>query len=266
MVSRADKIRSNWDEMSDRWNDLRSDSIVNGIIENPYSIFRPELQDMLKKYIGNLSNKRILVPASGDNREVFAFHLLGAKVTSSDISEKQLENSAQVAKKHNWNIEFIRDDVVHLSQIKSSEYDVVYISNGVMIWVDDLNSMYKNINRVLKPNGYYMMYDAHPYMFPFDTDNTEKLTLRKDYNATGPFGKFEIFNWRLQDIINSMLSANLNLLHMEEMNAEYGTFWVDWDKAHTIPSDELNKFYCSKTNPLYALPQAMALCARKAKF
>ena len=261
--NRTNIIKENWNEMSDRWNDLRSESIVSGIKENPYSIFRPQLKSMMKRFIGDFNNKRILVPASGDNREVFAFHLLGAKVTSSDLSEKQLENSAEIAAKNGWDIEFIQDDLRLLSQIKSGEYDIVYISNGVMIWIDDLNSMYKNINRVLKSHGYYMMYDAHPFMFPFDTNDTAKLTLRKDYSATGPFGKFEIYNWRLQDIINSMVSASLILVHMEEMNAEHGTFWVDWDKAHTIPSNELNKYYNSKTNPLYALPQAISLCARK---
>ena len=108
-----------------------------------------------------------------------------------------------------------------------------------------------------------MMYDVHPFMFPFDTDDTEKLSLRKDYAATGPFGKLGIYNWRLQDILNAMVLSGLSLVHMEEMNAERGTFWVDWDKAHTIPDDELNKLYDSQSNPLYALPQALSICARK---
>ena len=263
MDNRTEKIKANWNEMADGWNDLRNDAIVQGIIENPYSIFRPELLAMFERFVGDFKGKRILVPASGDNRAVFAFYLLGANVTSLDISEKQLEYSAQVAQKHGWDIEFVQGDIIHLSQIKPDTYDFVYISNGVMIWVDDLQTMYKNISRVLKSSGCYMMYDAHPFMFPFDVDNTEKLTLRKDYAATGPFGKLEIFNWRFQDIINAMVSAGLFLVHMEEMNAEYGTFWMDWHKAHTFPADELAKFYDSKTNPLYALPQAISLCAKK---
>jgi len=263
MNSRISKIKDNWNEMANRWNNFRSDNIISGIMENPHSIFRPELQAMLKRFIGDFKDKRVLVPASGDNREVYAFHLLGAKVTSSDISEKQLDNSALVAKRHGWDIEFVQDNVMHLSQIKSREYDFVYISNGVMFWIDDLDAMFKNINRVLKPDGNYMMYDAHPFMFPFDTEDTKKLNLRKEYTATGPFGKFGIYNWRLSDIFNSMISAGLSLMHIEEMNAERGTFWVDWDKAHEVPDVELDRLYDSKTNPLYALPQAVSLCAKK---
>jgi SAM-dependent methyltransferase len=249
--------------MATDWNDMRTTHIIDGIIQNPLSIFRPQLQSMFQNSIGSFKNKRVLVPASGDNRAVFAFHLMGARVTSSDLSQKQLEYSAHIAQKHHWDIEFIQDDVVHLSHIPPAAYDFVYISNGVLIWVDDLPTMYQNIHRVLKPGGHYMMYDAHPFMFPFDVDNTDTLSLKKDYTATGPFGTLEIFNWRLQDILNAMASAGLSLTHMEEMNAEYGTFWVDWHKAGDFPKETLDKFYNSKTNPLYALPQAVALCAKK---
>lgn len=34
------------------------------------------------------------MPSSGDNYAVFAFHLMGAIVTSCDIAERQVENSA----------------------------------------------------------------------------------------------------------------------------------------------------------------------------
>jgi len=36
---------------------------------------------------GELKGKKICVPSSGDNHVVFAFALLGAKVTSCDIAE-----------------------------------------------------------------------------------------------------------------------------------------------------------------------------------
>jgi len=67
---------------------------------------------------------------SNDNHAVFAFHL-GAKVTSCDISEKQIENAFDIANKHGWDIEFICDDTTKLTKVNSNEYDFVYTSNGV---------------------------------------------------------------------------------------------------------------------------------------
>lgn len=263
MNNRTEKIKNHWNAVSEEWNRFRTDTMINEIIENPDTVFRPQLQAMLKKFVGDFNHKHVLVPASGDNRAAFAFHLLGAKVTSSDLSEKQLQYSAKIAAEHHWDMEFICDDVIHLSSIKSDQYDFVYLSNGVMFWIDDLKAMYKNINRVLKPGGYYMMYDIHPFMTPLDTNDTTKVTIKKDYHVTGPFGKLSTYTWRLQDILNAMIASDLNLVHVEEMPAEYGTFWVDEDKADDLPKAELDKLYDSKTNPLYALPQAISLCAQK---
>jgi len=263
MNSRAIKIKEKWDKLSDDWNRFRADQIIMKIINDPYSYFRAELQALFKRFIGDFADKNILVIGSGSGRAAFAFHLLGARVTASDLSEKQLEYSAEVAKRHNWNMDFVCDDAVTLYKIESNKYDFVYIPNGVMFWIKDLQAMYTSIRRVLKDDGIYMMYDMHPFMPPFEFDNTEKLVLKKDYDAVGPFGDMEVYNWRLQDFFNSMVSAGLNFVHMEEMKAAYGTFWVDEDKADDMPKNELAKFYDSKTNPIYALPQCLSIVAQK---
>ena len=129
-----------------------------------------------------------------------------------------------------------------------------------MFWIKDLQAMYTSIKRVLKNDGIFIMYDMHPFMHPFDTSETAALKLKRDYTSTGPFGDFSTYMWRLQDILNPIAASGLCLRHMEEMNAEYGTFWIDEDAPRT---PELDKLYNSSTNPLYALPQAMALCAQK---
>jgi len=263
MENRVGKIKETWNNLSDDWNRFRTEELISKIIAEPYSYFRPELQIIFNKFIGNFALKRVLVIGSGSGRAAFAFHLLGAKVTASDLSEKQLEYSEEIAKRHSWNIEFVCDDAVLLSYIKSDEYDLVYIPNGVMFWIDDLCAMYANIRRVLKPSGYYMMYDIHPFMPPFEFDNTKEIVLKKDYNEVGPFGKMATYNWRLQDFLNAIVASELRLVYMEEMKAAKGTFWVDEDRADDIPKSELARLYDSKTNPLYALPQCISLVAQK---
>ena len=263
MDDRTQKIKETWNALSDDWNRFRTEQNIAKIISEPYAYFRPELQTIFRKFVRDFNGKNVLVLGSGSGRAAFAFHILGAKVTASDLSEKQLEYSAEVARQHNWDMEFVCDDAISLTQIKSNKYDFVYIPNGVMFWINDLHSMYTNIRRVLKDGGHYMMYDMHPFMPPFEFDNTEKLTLKKDYNSTGPFGNMETYNWRLQDILNAMISSGLNLVHIEEMKAAHGTFWVDEDKADDMPKDELARLYDSKFNPLYALPQCISLVARK---
>jgi len=263
MDSRTKKIKEKWNDFSDDWNRFRTEQVISKIIAEPFSYFRPELQAIFNRFIGDFKDKHVLVVGSGSGRAAYSFHILGAKVTASDLSEKQLKYSAEVAKRHNWDMEFICDDAVTLTQVKSNEYDFVYIPNGVMFWISDLLSMYTNIRRVLKDNGFYMMYDMHPFMPPFEFGDSAELVLKKDYDSTGPLGDIGTYNWRLQDILNAMVSSKLNLVYIEEMKAAHGTFWVDEDKADDMPQNELARFYDSKTNPLFALPQCISLVAQK---
>src|SRR4051812_49027698 len=101
-------IKESWDDWSGTWyKKYRTDEVILKIIKNPESVFHPTVYSMIKKAFPSLKGKRICVPSSGDNHAVFAFHLMGAQVTSTDISEKQLENGSIIAQKHGWDIEFI---------------------------------------------------------------------------------------------------------------------------------------------------------------
>lgn len=218
-MKRNSSVKDAWNEWSDTdFAKYRSEERISRLIEHPESAFHHITLSMIKKVFPNLQGKRICVPSSGDNHAVFAFHMMGANVTSVDISERQLENSATIAHKHGWEIEFICDDTMELSKIKSNNYDVVYTSNGVHVWINDLSSMYKNIQRILKSNGTYIMYEVHPFTRPFG-DDTKKLTVVKPYDSIGPFGEIPTYTWRMQDIINAIVSSGLNIKHIEEMFA-----------------------------------------------
>lgn len=75
---------------------------------------------LFEKHIGEFSGKKILLPSSGDNHAAFAFALMGAKVTSADISERQLENAGIISDKWGLDIEYICDNTMYLSKIKEA--------------------------------------------------------------------------------------------------------------------------------------------------
>lgn len=260
-------VKKIWNEWSETWyRKYRTDQAISKIINSPESAFHPTTLTMLKKALPSLQQKRICVPSSGDNHAVFAFHLMGASVTSVDISERQLEHSAAIANKHGWNIEFICDDTMELSKIKSSEYDFVYTSNGVHVWIHDLCSMYQNIVRILKERGTYLMYEVHPFNRPFG-DDTGKITVVRPYHSTGPIIIENVprYTWRMQDIMNAMIASGLSMDHIEEMSAEDGSFWVDEStvEGNIFTSDQLDHLCNWQSNPMAALPQWLSIKATK---
>ena len=198
-------------DVKDSWNNY-SDDYYNRIYNynddishlktDPWWAFPLSVQTMLRAEFPDFRGKHILIPSSGDNGAVFAFYLLGAVVTSTDISARQLENAKSIVDNEEWDIEFICSDSMTLEGVDNNKYDLVYTSNGVHVWINDLQSMYYNFNRVLKPDGRYIMFDTHPFNRPFD-DSGNEIKIIKDYdNIKGN-------HWRVMDLYNAIISQGL---------------------------------------------------------
>jgi SAM-dependent methyltransferase len=273
----AQKNKASWNAGAARYSHAaHSENMMNRLMENPQSVFHHTTWEVIQSLLPDLAGKRICVPSSGDNMAVFAFAMMGAKVTSCDISENQLANAERIAKKFDWgkSIEFICTDTMRLDGVADGAYDFVYTSNGVHVWINDLPSMYRNIHRVMKPGGAYVMFEIHPMQRPIDFNEKSldgKLTVINPYDNTGPFddGEEVTFAWRIMDIMNAMLSSGLAISHVDEMFAE-----VDYDEPFwtgnafgkdepTLSREEIDALHDWRKNPVAALPNWLCVAARK---
>lgn len=270
MKSVVQKNKRDWNDYAQswaRWN--HSEQVLRPVLENPSKAFHGTVWQMIQKYVPDLKGKRICVPSSGDNLAVFAFALMGAKVTSCDIAENQLENARRIAEREGLAdaIEFVCTDTMQLAAVADSAYDLVYTSNGVHVWLDDLEAMYRNVYRVLKPGGLNIVYEIHPFMRPF----TEGVKVIKPYDAVGPFEDENTvnFHWRMQDFLNAMMNSGIRLMHMEEMFSEKDykqPFWLSMEeiiRGVKVSREEVDRMYDWRQNPAIALPQWMCIAGRK---
>lgn len=259
-------IADDWNKGSDKYyGGIYSEDIINHFIADPMWAFPVGVREMLITTFPDLRGKRVLVPSSGDNGAVFAFHLLGAKVTSADIAERQIYNAKKIAVTQGWDIKFVLEDSMKLEHIKNDEYDLIYTSNGVHVWINDLAAMYQSFLRVLKPGGSYIMFETHPFIRPFDGDAADngRFIVHKLYESTGPFGDVPTYGWRIMDLANAMLDAGFAIRHMEEFHSQLGSFDCWWYKTLTeAEADGYMKFDWIR-NPWAALPQWIGFLAKK---
>lgn len=112
------------------------------VFRDPSAVFDPAVWALLRRYMPEMHGKRICVPSSGDHHAVFAFALLGAQVTSCDIAENQLTAAQRAAQAHGMaeRIRFVCSDTMRLDEIEADAYDIVYTSNGVHMWISDLDA------------------------------------------------------------------------------------------------------------------------------
>lgn len=258
-----EEVKNSWNQESDEYfKSYETDVELHKLELNPTHAFPREVLSMINADFPDLRGKSVCVAASGDNYAAFGFHLLGAKVTSVDLSERQIYNAKKIAKQKNWEIEFICEDNMDFKQINSNTYDLVYTSNGCHVWISDLSKMYSNFHRVLHDNGKYIMFETHPFIRPFD-DDQPTITVVKPYEEIGPFGKVHNYLWRVQDIINSVISAGFTLRHIEEFHPQIDDHDDWWHKSSFKTEKEYHNKFDWKQNPYAALPQWIGVCASK---
>lgn len=259
------KTKAHWDSYSDEYykrND--NEATIERIIKDPACAFQKRTFEIIRRFYPDLRGKKICVPSSGDNTAVFAFYLMGARVTSADISAEQIKNAHRVAEKHGWDIEFICQDSMDLQSIKSNEYDLVYTSNGVHVWISDLKRMYNEFNRILNQQGHYILIETHPFIRPFDDDN-EIITVKRLYEDIECLNVVPNYLWRVQDFVNSLIAASFNIRELAEFHPDKGDlcnhcWWYRTDEEAAM--DNYKKFDW-KQNPWAALPQWLSICAQK---
>jgi SAM-dependent methyltransferase len=256
-----EKVIHQWNRWSDdEWYvKKRTEDIIDNLVKCPESAFHPKALKVIKSYFPDLRGIRICVPASGDNHAAFAFALMGAEVTSADISIRQIENAGVIAERLGLPIRFICEDSLSFMKPESNYFDLVYTSNGVNVWINDLVKMYRNFRRVLKDNGLYILYDVHPFTRPFDKETKETVII-KPYSSIGPFDEPEQYHWRVQDFLNCLIQAGFKPEQMQELCAQFGTYW--FDIGEELPENAAD-YYDWHKNPQAALPQWLLLASRK---
>jgi SAM-dependent methyltransferase/GNAT superfamily N-acetyltransferase len=258
------ETKAHWNKSSDDWYKAVK-PVINEIKEEPMKAFPSHLHKWFEATYPSLEGLNVLVPSSGDNTAAFAFHLLGARVTSVDISDQQLFNAKKIADQENWAIEFICDDSMSLEKIKNNAYDLVYTSNGVHVWISDLHVLYKTFHKKLKKEGTYIAFDTHPMGRPFSIEE-DRLKVVKDYQDNGYAKGIEPphYWWRTMDHINNLVLAGFNIKGLEEFTSRNELILFDYIYSSVEERQkDKGQQYNFLHNPDGGLPQCIAFLARK---
>ncbi len=254
-----------WDAMAADWQELRDqDQLWRKCPHQPELAFEGEALAMIRQFVGDLRGKPACVVGSGDNYIAFALAGMGARVTSTDISAQQLEVAQKRAGLLGLEMRFVRADATDLESIENEAFDLVCSSNGFFVWIAEPGRVFQQVYRVLKPGGFYIFYDVHPFLRPWK-DQITPLEMERSYTATGPF-EFEDygernyqFHWRLSDLLNPLLDSGLALHRLAESPAQDARFWEGMAYTPGLNSGLLDWH----NNPRAGLPTWLTVVAQK---
>jgi len=254
-----------WDALSPDWQLLREqDQLWRECPAQPELAFDGEALSMIRQYLGDLRGKRACVIGSGDNYAAFALAGMGAKVTSTDISARQLEVARQRADLLGLSIEFVRADACTMDGIPDGQFDLLCSSNGFFVWISQPALVFQQVFRLLKPGGFYIFYDIHPFLRPWK-DQVSPLEMEKPYTDSGPYENQDCgmtsyeFHWRLSDLLNPLLDSGLVLRQMAESPAQSARFW----EGHSYEPGKNDGLLDWRVNPRAGLPVWLSVAAQK---
>jgi SAM-dependent methyltransferase len=219
-----------------RWNALAT---ANVEWSQPFLDYTPE---KAAQYIGRygilteVAGKKVLCLASGGGQDSVAFGLLGAEVTVLDLSDIQLERDRQAAEHHNLEVTTIQGDMRDLSVFADNGFDIVWQPYSVN-FVPSVESVYREVARVLKPGGIYYMQFANPFVHSVDDEawDGQAYPLNRPYldgeDTTQYFPHWDVpqpdgtslkidspheFRHTMSTVLNTMAKNGFVFLHFQE--------------------------------------------------
>ena len=197
-------------------------------LREPEEAFDGGALQLIRECVPDVAGKEVCLVGSGDNHAAFALAGMGARLTSVDQSERQLETAAERAAELELEIAFVRADAADMGALENDRFDLVCSTNGFFVWLADLHGVFSEIRRLLKPGGAYVFYDIHPFQRPWK-EVVEAAEMEKPYFETGPFsdsgeGPF-YFHWKAEDLLNALADAGLVLRRLRESPARESRMW-----------------------------------------
>jgi ubiquinone/menaquinone biosynthesis C-methylase UbiE len=250
-MQRDDYIEANrkmWNETAD----IHASGYVKGLAER---IKAPDFStmDVVEKRIIaeiGLKEKAVIQLCCNNGRELISLKKAGAgRCVGVDLSDKFIAQGRQLASLGGVEVEFVRSNVYDLPHGLDGEFDLVYITTGVLGWLPDLNGFFELVSRLLKTDGQLFIYEMHPILDMFEAG--KGLVVESSYFRTEPFEDKEVpdyfdpsqvvksvaywFPHKLSDIIGGCLANGLRLTQFEEYGHDKSEVYAAFEKLEKKP-------------------------------
>ncbi len=200
---------------------------------------RHQLNTYIKNEIGDLSGKKVIHLQCNTGADTILLARMAESAVGVDLVPDNVFYAKKLAEDLNiTNVQFIESDIMEFMEKHNEKYDVVFVSEGAIGWLPDLNKWAKTIRHLLKDDGYFYMFDSHPFFMMFNTEKLPKEVLEIQYPY---FGKIpdvddsiggyasetkhgvQAYFWMhtISKLVNSLTSAGLHIEFLNEFKENF---------------------------------------------
>jgi len=185
--------------------------------------------------VGDVTGKTLLHLQCHFGLDTLSWARLGAQVTGFDFSETAIATARSLAEELAIPARFVLSTYDRLTIDLEGQFDIVYMSRGVLCWLPDLAPLMAVVAHFLKPGGFFYLADSHPVQYTLDDtpgateprflysyfhrdepDHFEVTNSYADPNARTEHTSEYVWNHSLGEIVASVLSSGLQLEFLHE--------------------------------------------------
>jgi SAM-dependent methyltransferase len=135
--------------------------------QGKWSLYLSDCKPVPREWFPDLNGRQVLCLASGGGQQAPILAALGAEVTLLDASPRQLAQDHFVAEREKLTITLVEGDMADLTVFADESFDLIFNppSTG---FIPDLEPVWRECYRVLRPGGQLMTGFGNPDEFIFD--------------------------------------------------------------------------------------------------
>ena len=110
-----------------------------------------------------------------------------------DIADAVIQEARELSELAGTDCEFVRTNVLDISEAYWGDFDLVFISIGALTWIRDLKPFFRVAANLLQADGHLVIYEMHPFTDMMGMEGEEgfdpddKLKIVSSYFRTEPW-------------------------------------------------------------------------------
>ncbi len=214
------------------WNLLAKDHYLE--FKRRYSLKDNLLSPDIIKELGDIRGQSLIHLQCNTGSDTLSLSRLGATVSAVDLAPDNLIYAKKLFDDFKTSGTFYEADLMEFGDTHSQKYDIVFTSEGAIGWLPDFNKWAQTIKKLLKPGGFFYLYEIHPFFLMFDEDAfpNQELNIKYPYfgrqmdrsETIGGYaaqtrqGVSYYWMYSISEVVNALINAGLKIEFINEFD------------------------------------------------
>ncbi|MCP4126693.1 MAG: class I SAM-dependent methyltransferase [Gammaproteobacteria bacterium] len=242
----TDANRIAWNEAGPIHKASTFEELKHAFTKPDYS-YLDEKESNLLRDIG-IEGKSVAQLCCNNGRELLSVKNMGAgRCVGFDISAEFIAQAKEFNKVAGHDCEFLATDIYDIPDAYNGQFDLVYITVGVIKLLPEMEGLFQTISRLLRVGGKLFIYEMHPILDMFDWNdknhpatiinsyfdlNTTEHTLVCNYWDMSDYDSSPMytFHHKMSDIIGGALQNGLTLESFNEYSYDRSNMYASFEQ------------------------------------